>query len=136
MYMEDVDDAIDVMLEDIAQLQQMAKSLQKSQEQTGDKRMQSTLFILSLVSATFLPMQFFSGVYGMNFVNHAGDPSMPELTMQNNYLFFWMLELGILMIVGGTFFVSFFCTAPQWCTIAHKWCKSCKRRRRHNKDGH
>merc|ERR1712037_707240 len=99
------------MLEDIDQLQQMSRSLEDAYRQYQDRRMQRTLFIFSMVSAVFLPMQFISGVYGMNFVAANDEPGIPELAMKHGYLFFWLLELSIVFVVV-TFFIVFFCP---WC---------------------
>merc|ERR1712216_420130 len=89
MYLEDVVDTLEEMLEDIAQLMQMAKSIEDADERRRDKRMNSTLFVLSLISAIFLPAQFITGLYGMNFAKSDGSPNMPELTWEYGYEYFW-----------------------------------------------
>lgn len=51
---------------------------------------------LTVISAVFLPAQFLTGVYGMNFVD------MPELSKSWGYEMFW--AISILMMV--TLFIA------------------------------
>lgn len=108
-YLEDVEDAVVAMIEDMAQLSQMAKSLEEAYEKSQDKQMNSTLFLLSIISAVFLPAQFITGLYGMNFVKEDGTPNMPELKWRFGYGYFWILQA--IMLVGAAaslLFVSSF----------------------------
>jgi len=97
MYLEDVEDAIDQTLGDISQLQEMCRTLIEAHEGYLDKRMNATLFVLSVFSAIFLPAQFITGVFGMNFVQADGTPSMPELEWEHGYIYFWLLQGGCLL---------------------------------------
>merc|ERR1719265_217840 len=74
-YLGDVDDSIAEMLADCALLSEMCQNLQDSHQRMRDKRMNDTLFILGVISAIFLPGQFVTGLYGMNFVKANGDPN-------------------------------------------------------------
>eukprot|EP00929_Paragymnodinium_shiwhaense_P092678 TRINITY_DN52661_c0_g1_i1.p1 TRINITY_DN52661_c0_g1~~TRINITY_DN52661_c0_g1_i1.p1 ORF type:complete len:718 (+),score=147.06 TRINITY_DN52661_c0_g1_i1:85-2238(+) len=98
MYLEGTEDDIDAALDDLQRLAQMAKCLEESQEKQRDKSMNDTLYILSTVSAVFLPAQFITGVYGMNFVNGDGKPTLPELTWPHGYLYFWCLVLTVTVV--------------------------------------
>eukprot|EP00928_Gymnodinium_smaydae_P095309 TRINITY_DN8179_c0_g1_i4.p1 TRINITY_DN8179_c0_g1~~TRINITY_DN8179_c0_g1_i4.p1 ORF type:complete len:680 (+),score=60.86 TRINITY_DN8179_c0_g1_i4:76-2040(+) len=98
MYFEDVEYNIDQMLEDISQLLEMCSTLGESQSTYRDKRMNTTLYVLSMATVIFLPAQFVTGLYGMNFVNADGTPQLPELTMEHGYFYFWVLELILLTI--------------------------------------
>merc|ERR1711920_102959 len=82
VYLEDVVDLIHSVEGDLEQLTQMARNLEESQERFRDKRMNDILFALSIITAMFLPAQFWTGVYGMNFERKDGDetiPGIPEL---------------------------------------------------------
>jgi len=105
MYMEDVGDTIDRMMDDVAQLQQMCRTLGDAHERAQDKRTNDTLFVLGVVSAIFLPAQTITGCYGMNFVDQGGNPGMPELTWQNGYLYFWVLQ-GVCLVVAVLLFAT------------------------------
>lgn len=48
---------------------------------------------LSIVSVVFLPITFIAGVYGTNF------EILPELAWRLGYLYFWMLCLGVSLLV-------------------------------------
>jgi Mg2+ and Co2+ transporter CorA len=100
-YLEDVVDLIQALEDDVAQLTQMAKNLEESQERHRDKRMNDILFSLSIITAMFLPAQFWTGVYGMNFAQDDGS-TIPELEWDNGYLYFWLVAIGssTLMSVG------------------------------------
>ncbi len=48
--------------------------------------------VLTVVTALFIPLTFFAGVYGMNF--HTDDPwNMPELSWSFGYVYFWAICL-------------------------------------------
>jgi len=94
-YLEDTEDQINQILDDLSQLQEMIVTLTHAHEESQDKRMNLMLFILSIVSAIFLPAQFVTGLYGMNF-----EGLMPELEWTepiSGYAYFWILQLAILM---------------------------------------
>jgi len=120
LYLEDVEDGIDQMLEDILQLQEMGKTLEEAHEAHRDKRMNATLYVLSVISAIFLPAQFVTGLYGMNFVDADGHPTIPELLWPHGYAYFWWLEL-CLVFVGliGAWLLHYsamdFCSTQKCC---------------------
>lgn len=60
---------------------------QKLQTQQ-DERMNRTLFILTVSTTLFTPLSFITGVYGMNFVNQDGKPTIPELLNPQGYFYF------------------------------------------------
>eukprot|EP00408_Alexandrium_pacificum_P039018 CAMPEP_0171270422 /NCGR_PEP_ID=MMETSP0790-20130122/60701_1 /TAXON_ID=2925 /ORGANISM="Alexandrium catenella, Strain OF101" /LENGTH=698 /DNA_ID=CAMNT_0011739259 /DNA_START=17 /DNA_END=2111 /DNA_ORIENTATION=+ len=99
IHLEDTDDAVAEMMDDISQLQQMSRYLQEAHERQHDKKMNDTLFVLSLISAIFLPAQFITGLYGMNFVDLTGKPTIPELTWENGYLWFWLWQ-GVALLTA------------------------------------
>jgi len=98
MYLEDVVDAIDQFLGDLDQLKVMGRTMEEAYEAFSDRRMNATLFNLSVFGAIFLPAQFITGLYGMNFVKADGTPGIPELLWENGYEFFWLLEVGFISI--------------------------------------
>jgi Mg2+ and Co2+ transporter CorA len=92
MYLQDVDNTIDALHDDVDQLTLMARSLEEAHQKFADKRMNDTLFALSVISAIFLPAQFFTGLYGMNFVDSDGEPGIPELKFKHGYAYFWVVQ--------------------------------------------
>mmetsp|Transcript_96336 Transcript_96336/g.278072 ORF Transcript_96336/g.278072 Transcript_96336/m.278072 type:complete len:675 (+) Transcript_96336:117-2141(+) len=120
MYLDDVLDAIESMIEDIGHLMKMAETLESAHERHRDKKMNDLLFALSILSGIFMPLQFWTGWYGMNFEN------MPELSWSFGYEYFIILELacfvgsvtGILLLRHGD--------APPWTHPRRWWCGGTK----------
>ncbi|CAE7770178.1 unnamed protein product [Symbiodinium sp. CCMP2456] len=52
------------------------------------------LFFLTAATALFTPVQFMSSVYGMNFVNVEGVPTIPMLLEKGGYERFWIGVTG------------------------------------------
>eukprot|EP00811_Abedinium_folium_P009271 NODE_1856_length_2352_cov_11.435955.p1 GENE.NODE_1856_length_2352_cov_11.435955~~NODE_1856_length_2352_cov_11.435955.p1 ORF type:complete len:654 (-),score=145.20 NODE_1856_length_2352_cov_11.435955:341-2302(-) len=99
MYLEDVEDGIVELLDDIAQLQEMRKSLVEAAENVRNEQMSTTMFTIGIVTAIFLPAQFLTGLYGMNFINpDDGTPDMPELKFKYGYAYCWGLLGGALFL--------------------------------------
>merc|ERR1719277_573466 len=99
-YVGDVRDHIDEAHEDSLYLQEKCRSLLEGSEraierhqafcrQRADERLNMMVFVLTGATAIFAPVQFFAGVYGMNFVYPDGQPSIPELLWPRGYLYFW-----------------------------------------------
>lgn len=61
------------------------------------QRMNSIMKVLTIVSATFIPLTFIAGVYGMNFEN------MPEIKSKYGYA----IVMGIMLIIGLSLLVFF-----------------------------
>eukprot|EP00946_MAST-07B_sp_MAST-7B-sp1_P000335 g335.t1 len=101
-YFEDIDDALSMYLEDLRHMVDSCASYTTEFESYGDRRMNDILFVLTIVTTLFVPAQFFTGLFGMNFVKSDGTPNMPMLSWQYGYLFFWIisLTLTILTLLG------------------------------------
>jgi len=60
-------------------------------------RMNEVMYMLTLVAAIFIPAQFLTGVYGMNF------KYMPEYDWKYSYAVFWAF-IGFMCIITFSFF--------------------------------
>lgn len=109
-YLQDVAEHLDEAYEDAAQLVDKCTAIIESQHRAVDRRdekvhqrtadrLNKTLFVLTVGTFVFAPMQFLAAVYGMNFVNEDGVPTIPELLWKRGYLFFWLALLGYLMLM-------------------------------------
>ena len=58
-----------------------------------DERMNTILYVLTIVTTAIVPGQFLTGLYGMNFVTEEGKPAMPELLWRHGYLYFWVATI-------------------------------------------
>ena len=94
MYLQDTGETMDQALDDIHQLRDMCKSLNEDYNRYNDRMLNDTLGILTVASTLFMPAQFVSSIYGMNF------DSMPELHWEFGYIYFWVLTLLYFALVG------------------------------------
>lgn len=78
---------------EILSLQTRVASLQQYFRQAVEERHSRVLYVLTLVTALFVPLQFLTGVWGMNF------RVMPELEWEYGYEMFWCCELLIALLV-------------------------------------
>jgi len=78
-YFEDIDDTLNLYTESIEHMAGLCDSYNSEFTGYGDKRMNDILFVLTIVTTLFVPAQFFTGVFGMNFVKKDGSPNMPLL---------------------------------------------------------
>eukprot|EP00931_Biecheleriopsis_adriatica_P022296 TRINITY_DN14368_c0_g1_i2.p1 TRINITY_DN14368_c0_g1~~TRINITY_DN14368_c0_g1_i2.p1 ORF type:complete len:759 (+),score=132.24 TRINITY_DN14368_c0_g1_i2:90-2366(+) len=125
-YLQDVVDHIDEALDDCGRLREKCGGIQQSHEQVLDREQEklrqkqaererrqeqrrsrqadylnSILFVLTWVTTVFAPIQFIAGVYGMNFVDESGRPTVPELLWKHGYAYFWILILGYLILASA-----------------------------------
>lgn len=71
-------------------------SLRELHASAQTARMNEIIKVLTMVSAIFIPLSFFAGVYGMNFSPDAGN--MPELHARGAYWIWWG---AMLVMVAG-----------------------------------
>jgi len=88
IYLKDVLDNLEIYYEDLNQLTDACNEVDQVVENFLAKKTDRTLYLLTVISATFLPAQFFTGVWGMNFDN------MPELNTTWGYFMFWGIAVG------------------------------------------
>ena len=98
-YLEDVDDHLDIVIEDLKACADLCKSYYDEFGTYQDKRMNDILFCLTIVTTLFVPAQFFTGLFGMNFVKEDGTPNMPLLTQPHGYAIFWIMTLVVSIVV-------------------------------------
>lgn len=98
LHLADVQDSIDCIIEDTIQLTQMCDLLANQHSSYGEKQANDTLFLISILTALFMPLQFVTGIYGMNFVDEHGRPGIPELTWEFGYAYFWTLMVVLFCI--------------------------------------
>ncbi|GLD93784.1 hypothetical protein PINS_up002389 [Pythium insidiosum] len=88
-YIRDVHDHIVQVLDDIELQLQMCRLLTEDYRDAKANQMNYVIYTLTIVTTVFLPAQFLTGVYGMNFDN------MPELHSRYGYAMFWLFVLAI-----------------------------------------
>eukprot|EP00756_Hemistasia_phaeocysticola_P065463 Hpha_TRINITY_DN8570_c0_g1::TRINITY_DN8570_c0_g1_i1::g.146308::m.146308 len=101
MYLEDSRVRLEHMVEDIVSLVDMCRTLQDDYRQHSDRKLNSTLFLLTVATAVFMPVQFMAGVYGMNFVDDKGKPTIPELRSEYGYPIFMVCSFMWFVFASG-----------------------------------
>lgn len=115
-YFQDVADHLHEAHDDAGQLAERCSAIAETYERTlerGQERVQQltaerlnrTLFVLTTFTTVFTPMQFIAGVYGMNFVDSKGKPTIPELNVTHGYRYFW----------GGVVLYMVISLSMAWC---------------------
>ncbi|TDH69372.1 hypothetical protein CCR75_003198 [Bremia lactucae] len=102
-YFRDVLDHITTIEEDCDRHLDRCRSLIEDFHNMRAAQQNEVSYILALVAAIFLPAQFLTGLYGMNFTN------MPELRSQSGYFVWWVV---VLMIAFAT--IAFFKFYKKW----------------------
>lgn len=97
LYVSDIRSNVARFLEDVSASKENAKSISDQFHQYCESKTSSVLYALTLVTTVFVPGQFLTSLYGMNF-EYEGTPSIPELTWEHGYLFFWLLLIIITSI--------------------------------------
>ncbi|XXQ36970.1 EF-hand domain-containing protein [Plasmodiophora brassicae] len=91
-YLADLDEDINNSLLDMEQMISQCESLRNEVRTYKEERMNNILYTLTGVTTAFIPAQFLTGVYGMNFYNVQTELSpIPELTWTYGYPMFWVL---------------------------------------------
>ena len=98
LYVSDIRSNVSRFLEDVAASKENAKSISDQYHQYAEAKTSSVLYALTLVTTVFVPGQFLTGLYGMNFQDENGTPTIPELTWEHGYLFFWCVLIVITTI--------------------------------------
>lgn len=91
VYMRDVLDNLECSDEELGQLISECDALYSEADKVQSRQMDRALYTLTVVSAIFLPAQFLTGVWGMNF------DSMPELREPWGYKMFWAISSSMMV---------------------------------------
>lgn len=102
-YFRDVQDHIAIVEEDCEKHLDTCKSLVEEFHSIRSAQQSDVSYILALVAAIFLPAQFLTGLYGMNFEN------MPELRDHYGYYYWWIVVISIAVLT-----VVFFRFYKKW----------------------
>lgn len=96
VYFRDSGDRLATIVDEMQTMQEKAKGLFQFYQTTQESQGNRVLYMLTLVTTIFVPAQFLTGLWGMNF------EEMPELRLRYGYVMFWVLVvvLSIAVLVG------------------------------------
>jgi len=92
VYLRDVLDNLEIHEEDLKNLIVKCEEVDVEAEKLQARQVDSTLYSLTVISAVFLPAQFLTGLWGMNFHD------MPELHWDLGYELFWICAVTSVLI--------------------------------------
>lgn len=95
--LDDVGDHLAFIADKIAAVDAWAGSLTEHYRNAQAHRQGEVMYVLTVISAVFMPLGFLSGTFGMNF------REMPELEWRYGYALYWVLCLSIAASILGYF---------------------------------
>jgi magnesium transporter len=108
MYLRDSYDHTIHILDMLETYRDMSASLLDIYLSTLSVKMNDIMRVLTLISTVFIPLTFFTGIYGMNFDHATSQWNMPELHWRYGYPVFW------LVIVATTIGMLVFFRRKRW----------------------
>eukprot|EP00742_Colponemidia_sp_Colp-10_P005242 GILJ01005600.1.p1 GENE.GILJ01005600.1~~GILJ01005600.1.p1 ORF type:complete len:474 (-),score=63.68 GILJ01005600.1:155-1576(-) len=106
-YMNDVLDHLLHLVDTIDIYREMSNSLSSLYSDRLSHKMNSVMYVLTIVSSIFIPLTFVSGIYGMNF------EYMPEIHWEYGYVYIWCVFIFILSLIMTCFWKKgFFALSP------------------------
>ncbi|CAB9508950.1 transporter [Seminavis robusta] len=95
-YLEDIEDNLMRTLEQLSSFADECVTLKDEYNAYSDRRTNDILYILTLVTTLIVPGQFFTGYYGMNFIDPETElPALPLLNQGGWGVFsFWCISLA------------------------------------------
>lgn len=94
--------------------------VQQRQQELQSDRMNRLLFVLTVATTIFAPVQCFAAIMGMNFQTEDGRSSIPELMWKHGYLYSWLLILSYLVVSIGLAFLFYRRLHKSSEAIAHR----------------
>lgn len=89
----DTVDDLSTMLGDVSSTIAITARLRELYSSLSNDMMNRALFVLTITTTTIMPVQVFSGIFGMNFA------FMPELAWEYSYTLFWVFTLLMCAII-------------------------------------
>jgi magnesium transporter len=83
-----INDSIEVLRENVMGLQELFFSLQ-------GHRLNDVMKVLTIIATIFIPLSFFTGLYGMNFNTDLSPWNMPELNTRFGYPVLLLFLAGV-----------------------------------------
>eukprot|EP00300_Choanocystis_sp_HF-7_P019684 c20402_g1_i1.p1 GENE.c20402_g1_i1~~c20402_g1_i1.p1 ORF type:complete len:680 (+),score=176.76 c20402_g1_i1:167-2206(+) len=89
-FLRDVEDNVVIALEQIHGMLETCQLMQEQYSNFRESRSTDNLFLLTTVTFVFIPSQFLTGMFGMNFAGPNGS-TIPLMKDKNGFVYFWVL---------------------------------------------
>ena len=93
IYLKDIYDHAIQVIDTVETYREMLSGMIDIYLSSISNRMNQVMKVLTIIATIFMPMTFLAGVYGMNFKH------FPELEWHWGYLFFWIINLTIAVVM-------------------------------------
>jgi magnesium transporter len=93
LYLKDIYDHAIQVIDTVETYREMLSGMIDIYMSSLSNRMNQVMKVLTIIATIFMPLTFLAGVYGMNFKH------FPELQWQWGYLFFWIINLTIAVVM-------------------------------------
>eukprot|EP00055_Hartaetosiga_balthica_P012556 m.61413 g.61413 ORF g.61413 m.61413 type:complete len:353 (+) comp7991_c3_seq2:117-1175(+) len=92
VYLRDLYDQVETIMSELEEMQEVTHNMFQLYQSFQDERMNQFLLVLTMVTTVFIPAQFLTGLWGMNF------EEMPELRWKHGYVLFWVLVVMLTIV--------------------------------------
>ena len=97
IYLRDCQDHTTQIIDAIDTFREMCSDLREFHFSQVTDRTNETMRVLTVIATIFIPLSFFTGLWGMNFNTQSSPWNMPELEWQLGYPF----ALGVMAMIAG-----------------------------------
>ncbi len=103
IYLRDCQDHTTQIIDAIDTFREMCSDLREFHFSQVTDRTNETMRVLTVIATIFIPLSFFTGLWGMNFDSESSPWNMPELQWQLGYPF----ALGVMAMIAGVMLFYF-----------------------------
>jgi len=97
LFLSSTDAHLEQSLDRLSTLDELARSFLEHHQRHREAFINNILLTLTVATAVFMPAQLLAGIYGTNFVDEDGNPSIPELRWKYGYTYFLLASVSIVV---------------------------------------
>ena len=100
LYVSEISTTVQGFLDSVLSTRSVFRQMLDDYHSFSETRVTSTVFALTIVFTICAPGQFIAAVYGMNFRDSSGTPTIPELNWGLGYMYYWLLVASFTICLG------------------------------------
>ena len=104
LYLSDIKGNVSRFLDDAIAHREFSRGMIDQFQNFCESKTSQILYLLTRVTTLFVPGQFLASVYGMNFVDSSGSPTIPELNWEYGYAYYWGMVVTLTSIIFSVIF--------------------------------